>query len=151
MFYQEAFEEKLKKENILLQNLKSNFDNLNKLLNNINSEWVYHDGVYRFYHGSFKTYYLQNAINNIVSELKNLLPEQELNSTFLQIVKEATAEKFKLEHNKEWDKHTRPILEGFFHAKFFLEMAVDCAKTLEEPPNVLPINWAAFLYLYNLR
>ncbi len=47
--------------------------------------------------------------------------------------------------------HTRPFLEAFFHAKFFLEMAVKYGRKLEEVPEMLPSDWAAFLYFYNLR
>ena len=45
---------------------------------------------------------------------------------------------------------TRPILEAFFHARFFLEMAVRHAH-LESPPSPLPSGYAALLYLYGLR
>ena len=44
-----------------------------------------------------------------------------------------------------------PIVEAFFHAKYFLEMAVRYGRTLESPPRKLPSGWAAFLYLYDLR
>lgn len=47
-------------------------------------------------------------------------------------------------------RHTRPILEAFFHARFFLEMAVRYAD-LPGPPTSLPSGWAALLYLYELR
>ena len=59
--------------------------------------------------------------------------------------------KFNIDHNKEWLRHTRPIIEAFFHAKFFLEMAVKYGKELEECPEILPSGWAALLYFYNLR
>lgn len=42
------------------------------------------------------------------------------------------------------------ILEAFFHARFFLEMAVRYA-TLPECPNPLPSGYAALLSLYGLR
>ena len=32
--------------------------------------------------------------------------------------------KFEDEHNKEWSKHTGPFVEAFFHARYFLEMAL---------------------------
>ena len=38
----------------------------------------------------------------------------------------------------------------FYHARFFLEMAVRYAK-LETPPRPLPSGYAALLYLYQLR
>jgi hypothetical protein len=42
------------------------------------------------------------------------------------------------------------MVEAFFHARFFLEMAVRYAH-LEQPPNPLPSGYAALLYLYDLR
>jgi hypothetical protein len=39
---------------------------------------------------------------------------------------------------------TRPILEAFFHAWFFLEMAVRYAD-LEKPPQILPSGYVALL------
>jgi hypothetical protein len=43
------------------------------------------------------------------------------------------------------------MLEAFFHARYFLEMAVKYGRELELPPTLLPSGWAALLYLYNLR
>ena len=51
----------------------------------------------------------------------------------------------------QWLAVTRPILEAFFHALYFLEMAVKYGKELKYPPNRLPSGWASLLYLYNLR
>jgi hypothetical protein len=53
--------------------------------------------------------------------------------------------------NRVWDETTRPLVEAFFHARFFLEMAVKYADELNEPPSTLPSGWAALLYLYNAR
>ena len=52
--------------------------------------------------------------------------------------------------NANWTVVTRPIVEAFFHARYFLEMAVRYS-TLEEPPMPLPSGYAALLYLYGLR
>jgi hypothetical protein len=41
-------------------------------------------------------------------------------------------------------------LEAFFHARFFLEMAVRHAG-LDAPPQALPSGYAALLYLFGLR
>jgi len=46
---------------------------------------------------------------------------------------------------------TRPILEAFFHARDFLEMAVRYGRRLDAPPRVLPSGWAALLELHGLR
>lgn len=49
------------------------------------------------------------------------------------------------------DGGTRPIVEAFFHARFFVEMAVKYGSELTEPPQPMPGGWAALLYLYDLR
>lgn len=74
-----------------------------------------------------------------------------MNESFTAIVREGTGKIFEREHNQRWLEVTRPILEAFFHALYFLEMAVRYGKELEQPPAQLPSGWAAFLYLYNLR
>lgn len=63
----------------------------------------------------------------------------------------ASGKQFEIEHNKHWTGNTRVFLEAFFHAKFFLEMAVKYGKELRAAPTTLPSGWAALLCLYNLR
>lgn len=52
--------------------------------------------------------------------------------------------------NNHWSLVTRPIVEAFFHARFFLEMAVRYAP-IDAPPRPMPSGYAALLYLYQLR
>jgi hypothetical protein len=118
--------------------------------------WAYEDPIYRFYHYSFKVLRLQEDTIKIVETLKSLLPGHELSKIFLRIIEEGTVissiklpydtieiaggrvRKFKSddkgmpieELNMNWEKYTRPIIEAFFHAKFFLEMTVKYGKTL---------------------
>jgi len=47
--------------------------------------------------------------------------------------KEGTGKRSDLEHNRRWLKVTRPIVEAFFHARYFLEMAAWYGRTLETP------------------
>ena len=54
-------------------------------------------------------------------------------------------------NNQNWLAVTRPMLEAFFHARYFLEMAVKYGKELDSPPQMLPSGWASLLYLYNMR
>lgn len=140
-----------RQDDILLDNLKVNLPELEKLLEDVNDHWNYEDLVYRFYHHSYKVYYCQGLVKKIVNQLQLLMPEVELNDWFVQIIKEGTEHPFKRSHNKEWLKHTRPVLEALFHAKYFLEMAVKYGKELEKAPDSLPSGWAGFLYLYNMR
>jgi hypothetical protein len=135
----------------LLQNLKEALPSLQVLLQQCNDHWGYEDGVYRFYHQSFKVYDLQDTTLQIVAALQALAPERKLNDWFVQIVNEGTGRKFEMKHNDQWLTITRPILEAFFHARYFLEMGVRYGGTLEAPPRWMPSGWAAFLYLYDLR
>jgi len=56
-----------------------------------------------------------------------------------------------MEVNQRWGAATRPILEAFFHARYFLEMVCRYGRELNEPTDSLPSGWAAVLYLYGLR
>ncbi len=98
-----------------------------------------------------KFYQLQESTLRIVEQLRALAPDRELNAWFLQIVTEGTGKNFSVADNRRWLEVTRPILEAFFHARFFLEMAVKSARELSHPPSLLPSGWAALLYLYGLR
>jgi hypothetical protein len=135
----------------LLTSLKSNLPQMKELLSEINKEYRYEDYIYRFYHQSFKVYRLQDLTMSITKLLIQVAPDINLNPWFLQIFNEGTCKEFKLEHNKHWPEETRPIVEAFFHAKYFLEMCVKYAEELERPPEVLPSGWASVLYLYNMR
>ena len=135
----------------LFKNLKAKLPALEELLKTCSSHWGYEDPVYRFYHQSYKVYYLQGSTMEIIKNLQELAPERPLNEWFLHIVKEGTGKKFKQEDNKNWLPITRPIAEAFFHARYFLEMAVKYGRELKYPPRLMPSGWAALLYLYNLR
>lgn len=124
---------------------------LDELLGRVEGAWDYEDSIYRFYHQSFKVYGLQGEINEIVEALRGLAPHLPLNPWFMQIVGEGTAEPFSPEVNRRWLQATRPIVEAFFHARFFLQMVRKYGKKLKEPPKVLPSGWADVLYLYGLR
>jgi hypothetical protein len=135
----------------LLKSLKDMLANLESLLTADSDEWHYEDPVYRFYHASFKVFYLQETTATIVQTLQSLVPRLPLNVRFLQIVAEGTGKSFTPADNNRWTQATRPILEAFFHARYFLEMACKYGKQLDVPPQPMPSGWAALLYLYNLR
>jgi hypothetical protein len=67
------------------------------------------------------------------------------------IVKEGTERGFNSSTNDEWLVQTRPILEAFWHTKYFVTMMIKYAKELESAPKMLPSGWAAVLYLFELR
>lgn len=158
----------------LVANLKRTLPDLEKLLEEINDHWVYEDRIYRFFHQSFKVFDLQEHTLEIVEMLKGLTPKPDaerkrpkfyyyflmaeqpaqppvLHPWFMEIIKSGTGKTFKLDDNQNWLSVTRPIVEAFFYAKYFLEMAVRYGKELEVAPRMLPSGWAAFLYLYDLR
>ena len=137
----------------LLNNIKAKLPVLESLLQETNSHWSYEDPVYRFYYQSFKVYYLQKTTGKIVEVLRSLGPAgRTLCEEFEEIIETgAGGKKFEPEHNESWTQHTRPFLEAFFHAKFFLEMVVKYGRELAEPPQLLPSGWAAVLCLYGLR
>ena len=137
-------------EDTLLRNLRSRQAEVTALLAECSSHWGFEDPIYRFYHQSFKVYWLQEETARIVRVLESLAPDRPLNPWFRQIVEQGTGKSFEPAHNADWTAVTRPIVEAFFHARFFLEMAVRYA-TLDGPPDALPSGYAALLYLYGLR
>ena len=143
-------EERMQLELLLIERLKQFKPELEKMLQVMSDHWTYEDHFYRYYHVSFKVFRVQDTTQQAVKLLRQLLPERELSLTFEQIIREGTGKEFELAHNKDWDKHTRPMLEAFAHAKFMVEMAVKYADLLN-PPQSMPSGWAALLYLYDLR
>src|SRR3954451_23376017 len=137
-------------EEAFLQSLRRDREDLERLLARCGDRWIYEDSIYRFYHQSFKVYGLQGTTQAIVQRLQALAPDRPLNPWFSQIVEAGTGKTFQSEDNARWTEVTRPILEAFFHARFFLEMAVRYAD-LQEPPRMLPSGYAALLYLFGLR
>ena len=135
----------------LFKNLKENFPALKNLLEDISGPWGYEDPIYRFYHQSYKVYNLQKQTDKIVANLRALLPGASLNPWFMEIIKEGTGKIFIEDDNQKWLAVTRPFIEAFFHARYFLEMAVKYGQELKSPPRLLPSGWASFLNLYNLR
>lgn len=156
----------------LLANIKAAMPELERLWEKVSDHWICEDKVYRFYHQSYKVFGLQEATAEIVEKLKSLAPKSDrerfyyhflaegreartewpiLHPWFMQIVADGTGKQFKQEDNKNWLAITRPILEAFFHARYFIEMSIRYGKDLDEPPALLPSGWAAILYLYDLR
>jgi len=136
---------------VLFAHIQTVLPKLEALLAEVSGQWGYEDAVYRFYHQSFKVYGLQASTTKIVAELQALAPDRPLHPWFMRIVNDGTEKVFQPEHKRQWLEVTRPILEAFFHARYFLEMAVRYGRDLAYPPRFLPSGWAALLYLYDLR
>lgn len=152
-FSKKYFEDLGRKNTELLINIKARFPELEVMLEDVSSHWGYEDPIYRFYHQSFKVYGLQDKTRLIVNMLYSLAPEgATINANFLEILTDGMpGKKFELDHNQEWTHHTRPFVEAFFHARYFLEMAVKYGQKLDKAPDCLPSGWAALLCLYNIR
>jgi len=153
------YKERYAKGDILLRNIKDNLFDLEELLEKI-SGLAYEDRIYRFYHHSFKVYWLQELTEEMVKILRKLSPHTEKGDKykyrpfcedFETIYLEGSGWEHKLHHNLKWGKVTRSIVEAFLHSKYFIEMAVKYGKELNEAPNILPSGWAALLELYNIR
>lgn len=146
------FKEKDKKVRQLLRNIKKHMPLLKKLLKKVSGHWNQEDAIYRFYHSSMKVYYVQGLTVEIVSTLKILAPKDVVfNEYFQDLYIQGTGKNFSYRHNRNWMAHTRPMIECFFHAKYFLEMAIKYGSQLEKIPKELPNGWALLLYFYGLR
>lgn len=136
----------------LLAACKTQLPELEALLENVNGHWVYVDRMYRFYHHSLKVFWLQEQTLQIRDALQALMPELKLNSLFRQVLAVGTGSAFDMQRsNRAWLPEALPITAAFLHAKFFLEMAIRCAKTYDRVDQVLGSDLAALLYLFNLR
>jgi hypothetical protein len=144
-------EEKLSKERPLLANIKQHLAELQKLLEKMNSEWSYEDGMYRFYYQSHKVYRLQSLTLEIVAALIRIAPDGRPFATFFkEVIEQGTKRQFTMEVNERWLTETTPITVAFLHARYFLEMAIKYGP-LEQPPQPMPSGYAALLCLYGLR
>ena len=111
----------------------------------MNDHWGYEDAIYRFYHQSFKLYRLQDSTLKIVETLQSLVPNRSMDPWFRQIVEAGMGKQFSTEHNDRWLEVTQPIVEAYFHARYFLEMAC----RYRDPPEgmIIPSGWAALFDL----
>jgi len=139
-------------ERALLENMRQRAAELRALLEEINGHWGYEDGIYRFYHQSFKVFGLQRQTEQIAAALTAIAPEgRSFCESFHAILEDGIGREFSPDDNAHWAERTAPIVEAFFHARYFLEMAVRYGAELAEPPRSMPSGWAALLSLYGLR
>ena len=138
------------RERTLIVALNDRHNELSAMLEKYSSHWDFEDPIYRFYHQSFKVFHLQEATAAMVRSLESLVPGCPLHPWFLEIVARGSGRTFSMDDNTRWLEAIRPIVEAFFHARFFLEMAVRY-EGLDEASRQLPSGYAALLYLYQLR
>jgi hypothetical protein len=143
--------EKLQKDQKLLESIKAHLPELEKLLFRFRSD--YEDRMYRFYYQSFKVYGLQESTKDALNLFKRIgaVNESNLCDWFEDIIAAGTGLEFKTDHNENWALHTRPIVEAFLHAKYFMEMMVKYGTEMDTAQSTLPTGWAAILCLYNQR
>lgn len=135
----------------LFRRIQRALPRLETLLAHYSSHWGFEDPIYRLYHQSWKVYGLQDATLKIVAELQALAPGRPLDAWFAAIVERGTPmQPWKREDNERWVEVATPMVEAFFHARFFLEMAVRYGKELKEPIQPMPSGWAALLSLFSL-
>jgi len=145
------FTRRREEANLLLASIQTKQAELRALLDEMSGEWTYCDRIYRFYHQSFKVYWLQSHTLQIRDALQDLMPGRPMNGLLVRIIEAGTGHEFQMEHNRDWIVHTLPITTAFFHARFFLEMAVRCLRFEQMENNGLDSDLAALLYLFNLR
>jgi hypothetical protein len=139
------------KHTLLLKNIKDNLPVLEKILERANDHWGEEDLVYRFYHESFKVERAQNSVRGMYEILEKISPNEGKKISdpyYNRIVKNGLEARW---DNKNWAKSCRPMIEAYFHSKYFLEMAVKYGKQYKKPPMMLHSGWAALLELYGIR
>lgn len=138
-------------ETELLANAKTRLPEIGALLAGF--ERAEEDAVYRYYHRSLKVFWQQSAVRRARELLRDLAPEgRSLDGDFERICHEALDHEFEMSRtNTNWEAETRPILEAFWHCKYFLAQLNRYARELDEPVDMLPEGWAAALELYGLR
>jgi hypothetical protein len=147
----EHLKNQLRKDQLLLDAIQTALPQLENLLTPFQA--LYEDGIYRFYHHSFKVYHLQELTSRAVEVFKDIskVTDSKLCEWFEQIVAAGTGRVWESDHNQDWIRHTRPIVEAFLHTKYFLEMMTKYGRSIDTPPNILPTGWAAILELYGQR
>jgi hypothetical protein len=140
----------------LLLNIQRRLHAFKDLQTKIEDHWGAEDGVYRFYHQSFKVYRLQAFTEEVVNLLESVDPKpkkagkHDLHPFFREIIAAGTGIEFHPDHNSSWTRHTRPIVEAFFHARYVLDMVIKYSP-LEEAPRMLPSGWAGVLSVFRMR
>jgi hypothetical protein len=117
-----------------------------------NLEEAEEDGVYRFYHGSNKVFFLQEPVKAAFTAINEIGGEDDPpNFEYARIVEAGTAHQFSETTNANWEAETKPVLEAFWHTKYFINMMVKYRRELETVESPLQPGMAAVLYLFELR
>src|SRR5437667_9867528 len=145
------FQEQLRMDQRLLDAIKVHLLDLEQLATIV--EYDYEDRMYRFYYQSFKVYELQGFTTQALDVFQHIAHaiDGHLHPWFTAITAQGTGVEFAMEHNQDWLRHTRPIVEAFLHTKYFVEMMVKYGHAMDTAGASLPSGWAAILALYQQR
>jgi hypothetical protein len=109
----------------LLARIEQRLPEIEELLAEAEDRRGEEDGVYRFYHRSFKVFGLQDFVKTAFKLIQEIGGADDPPCEwYCQIVKEGTEHHFNEKTNAEWLQQTRPILEAFWHTKYFVSMMV---------------------------
>lgn len=135
----------------LLASTRGALPDLEVLLDRILEDWNHWDGIYRFYHRSFKVYQLQELTLQIRDALQVLMPDLTMNRFFLQILEAGTGREFQDSDNDSWVESTLPVVTAYLNAKVWLETAVRCGRAYDHVDQLMPSDLALLLNLFILR
>ena len=117
--------------NTLFLRIKSRLPELEELAHDLKE--TEEDGVYRFYHGSNKVFFLQDPVKEAFTLINEIGGESDPpNFEYARIIGVGTAHQFSETTNENWEAETKPILDAFWHTKYFINMMVKYAKELEK-------------------
>lgn len=124
-------EEKIKENaDILLKNIKENRDKIKEVHIRLCRFESY--AVNRFYFQSVHVMQIEEQTEKAVELIKSLLPSGTLNDWFTQIISEGTRKEFSHDWNDDWPKHTRTIMEAFFHTQHFIRLLYTVAENIND-------------------
>jgi hypothetical protein len=107
--------------NTLFLRIKARLPELEELARDL--EEAQEDGVYRFYHGSNKVFFLQDPVKAAFTLIKEIGGEDDPpNFEYARIVEAGTAQQFSETTNENWEAETKPILDAFWHTNNFIQM-----------------------------
>ena len=113
---------------------------------------VEENGFYRFYHQSYKVFEILQPVTGKGHDLIIRIGAgiDMPNEWYQQIYQEGMKHEFDMSVNEHWLETTRPVLEAFWHTRYFIQMMVRYGKKLKSAPECTPSGWAAVLYLFEL-
>src|SRR5438128_2355823 len=114
-----SLQEHLRKDQQLLDAIKAHLPVLEQVGAMLECE--YEDRMYRFYYQSFKVYELQGFTTQALEVFQHIAHaiDGHLHPWLTAITAQGTGVEFEMEHNQDWLRHTRPIVEAFLHTKYF--------------------------------